>query len=130
VAGTALLPWEEWLAKLLHPLYVVLRWKLSERRRKKDLSKSKTWPNLDGVIHQIEFDSSLPSEGLRYAYECEKGYYSGPHWRWFERDKPRAVKIGDRIILRYSPEKPEDSVFVDFQGANSSVFSVFYVPEL
>ena len=130
MAGTALLPWEEWLAKLLHPLHVALRRKIFKRQREKELSNSNSWPKVEGVIHRIEFDSSLPREGLLYAYECKDGYYSGLYWRWFELDKPRAVKIGDRIILRYNPDKLEDSVFLDFQGANSPVFSVFSVPEL
>ena len=130
MAGTALAPWEEWLAKLLHPVYVAFRRRIFKAQREKALSESKNWPKVRGVIHQIEFDSSLPREGLRYSYECDNGYYSGLYWRWFELDKPHAVKIGDHIILRYNPEKPEDSVFVDFEAGNSLVSSAFSVAEL
>ena len=130
MAGTALLPWEEWLAKLVHPLYVSIRRRSFEKQRREHLLKSTSWPRVEGTIHQIEWDSSLPREGLRYAHECEKGYYSGLHWRWYDCDNPRVVKVGDRILLRYNPDQPEDSVFLDFQETNSPVFSVFSVPEL
>jgi len=37
VAGTALLPWEEWLARLLHPVIVAIRRWSYERRHRRDL---------------------------------------------------------------------------------------------
>jgi hypothetical protein len=123
VAG-AFLPWEEWLAKLLHPLYVRFRREMFERQREKDLSRSTSWPKVEGVIRQIEWDTSLPREGVRYSYNSDKGYYSGLYWRWLERDKPRNARIDDHILLSYNPDNPEDSVFLDFQEANSPMDSV------
>jgi hypothetical protein len=121
VAGLALLPWEKWLVKLLHPLYVAIRRRISERERKRDLVRSTLWPRVEGTVHQIKWDSSLPREGLQYAYDSGKGYYSGLFWRWFERDKARQIKVGDRVLLGYNPENPDDSVLVEFQETESTV---------
>jgi hypothetical protein len=115
MAGTALLPWERWLAKLLHPLYVAVRRWMFKKGRREDLVRSQRWPEIEGNIHEIQWDSSLPREGLLYAYSCEAGYYSGFYWHWFERTNISEVKVGDRINLRYNPENAEESVFIGFQ---------------
>jgi len=39
VAGTAFLPWEEWLARLLHPLAVAIKRRLHEVRRRRCLDR-------------------------------------------------------------------------------------------
>jgi hypothetical protein len=114
MAGTALLPWEQWLARLLHPLYVALRRSLYKRQRRRDLDESESWPEADGTIHSKKWDSSLPREELLYSYSTPEGYFSGSHWLWFERSGAREVKIGDRIVLRYRQDDPERNVFLRF----------------
>jgi hypothetical protein len=114
MAGTALLPWEEWLARLLHPLYVAIRRTLHKRERRHDLHESEGWPQAEGAIHSKKWDSSLPREELLYSYSTAQGYYSGTHWLWFERSEPHEVKVCDRIILRYMPDDPQRSVFLRF----------------
>ena len=62
----------------------------------------------------ISWDSSFPREEIRYYYCAEGEYYSGSCWRWFDSSNAREVKVGDRIVLRYSPEDAEKSVFLKF----------------
>ena len=114
MAGTALLPWEEWLARLLHPLYVAVRRRLYKRQRRRDLHESEGWPEAKGEVHSKTWDSSLPREELLYSYSTSQGYYSGTHWVWFERSEPHEVKVGDRIVVRYMPDDPQRSVFLRF----------------
>jgi len=114
MAGTALLPWEQWLAKLLHPLYVAIRKSMYKRRRRHELSESEGWPEVDGTIVSKTWDSSLPREELLFSYSTPQGYYSGSHWMWFERSEPHEVNVGDRIILRYRQDDPERFVFLKF----------------
>ena len=110
MAGTALLPWEKWLARLVHPL----RRSMYIRQRNRDWVESEGWPEAEGTIQSKRWDSSLPREELLYSYSTPQGYYSGSHWLWFERSEPREVKIGDRIALRYSPSDPGRTVFLKF----------------
>ena len=77
MAGTALLPWEQWLAKLLHPPYVAVRRWMLKKGREENLVRSQQWPQIEGKVHEIQWDSSLPREGLLYSYSCAAGYYSG-----------------------------------------------------
>ena len=121
MAGIAFLPWEEWLARLLHPVYVALRKRMYSSERRRDLARSQGWPESEGTIHQILMDTSLPREGLLYSFSCGMGYYSGSYWRWLKRSEAREVKTGDHILLRYNSENPDDSVFVRFQESDSSV---------
>jgi len=114
MAGTALAPWEQWLARILHPLYVAIRRWLHQRQRQRSLNESIGWLETSGTIHSIRWDSSLPREELQYSYSTGQGYYSGTHWLWFERSEPHEVKVGDRITLRYRPNDPETSVFLKF----------------
>jgi hypothetical protein len=112
MAGTAFLPWEKWIAQLLHPVYVAIRKWLYKRQRRQDLQGSEGWPEAEGTIHSKRWDSSLPREELHYSYVTKEGYYAGSHWRWFEPSDPHDVKVGDGIVLRYRPGKPEQTVFV------------------
>jgi hypothetical protein len=114
MAGTAFLPWEEWLARLLHPVYVAIRRALHRKQRSQDLHESEGWPEAEGTIHSKKWDSSLPREELVYSYSTNGGYYSGSHWVWFERSEAHEVKVGDRMVLRYRPGKPDESVFLRF----------------
>jgi hypothetical protein len=50
MAGTALLPWEEWLARLVHPLYVGIRRLLHKRQWGRELRQSEAWPEAGGTV--------------------------------------------------------------------------------
>jgi hypothetical protein len=114
MAGTAFLPWEEWLARLLHPLAVTLRRWLYKKQRDRLLARSEGWPQAEGTVFSINWDSSFPREEILYSYSTEQGYFSGSHWRWFDSSDAREVKVGARILLRYSIEDPAESVFLSF----------------
>jgi hypothetical protein len=114
MAGTAFLPWEKWIAQLLHPLYVAIRKWLHRKQRRQDLEESEGWPEAEGTIHSKRWDSSLPREKLLYSYSTKEGYCSGRHWLWFERSDAREVKVGEQIVVRYRPGKPEESIFLRF----------------
>jgi hypothetical protein len=115
MAGTAFLPWEKWIAQLLHPLAVAVRRWLYERRRRRLLAQSEGWPETEGTIHSINWDTSFPREEILYSYNTVGEYYSGSCWHWFDRSDVHEVKTGDRIVLRYSREDPEKSVFLTFK---------------
>ena len=123
MAGVAFLPWEKWLAQLLHPLYVRIRRGSFERNRQRRLFRSETWPKAQGTISSVQWDSSLPREGLWYSYNPQEGYYSGFCWRWFDSAIPMRVRVGGQVVLRYNPSNPDESVVVEY-GELSSDFSV------
>jgi hypothetical protein len=114
MAGTAFLPWEEWLARLLHALAVALRRWLYRTRRKKDLTRSKGGGQTRGTVQDVKWDSSNPREEVVYSYSTERGYYSGSYWHWFDSSDKRQVRVGNRITLRFDPEDHESSVFLGF----------------
>jgi len=115
MAGTAFLPWEKWIAQLLHPVAVAIRRWLYKRRRQRLLAQSEGWPKADGAVQSIRWDTSFPREEILYSYNTGNEYYSGSCWHWFDRSAVHEVKTGDRIILRYSREHPEKSVFLEFR---------------
>ena len=92
--------------------------------REKSLTRSARWPQAEGSVHQIIWDSSLPREQILYSYSTNNGYFSGFFWRWFEPANAREVRVNDRIVLRYNPENPEESVFLIFRDTDPSVISV------
>ena len=114
MAGTAFLPWERWLAQLLRPLYVRIRKWYFERERQRLLLQSEPWPQIRGTISAVQWDSSLPREGLWYSYNPPEGYYSGFCWRWFDSTIPGHVRVGDQVLLRYDPSNPDESVIVEY----------------
>jgi hypothetical protein len=114
MAGTAFLPWEKWFAQILHPLYVAIKRWSYRRQWRRELDGSEGWPETEGTIHSKRWDSSLPREELLFSYITKDGYYSGSHWRWFDRSDAHEVKIGERIVLRCRPGKPDEAVFVRF----------------
>jgi len=116
VAGTAFLPWEKWLARLLHPLAVAIKRWLYQVRRNRHLERSRKWAQTEGTVHGINWDSSCPREEVVYSYSTKRGYYSGSCWHWFDSSNPRQVRVGDRIALRYDPADHEKSVFLGFCG--------------
>jgi hypothetical protein len=112
VAGLAFLPWEKWLARLIHPIYVAMRRRLHQVRRKRCLAGSETWSLAEGTIQEIKWDSSLPREEVVYCYTAEGEYYSGSYWHWFDPSNVGQVRVGDRITLRYNAVQRENSVFL------------------
>lgn len=114
VAGTAFLPWEEWLARLLHPVIVAIRRWSYGRRRLRDLARSGNWARAEGIVQMVNADFSNPRERIDYFYSTERGYYSGSFWHWFDRANPRQMRVNDRIVLRYDPADHERSIFLQF----------------
>ena len=114
MAGTAFLPWEKWLARLLHPIVVAIKRWLHEMRRRRCLEQSRNWPQTQGTVLVINWDSSCPREELLYSYATEQGYQSGSYWHWFDRANPRQVRVGDQAVVRYDPTTHENSVFLQF----------------
>jgi hypothetical protein len=121
VAGTAFLPLERRLTQLLHPLYVRIRKWHSEHETRGLLLKSQTWLRVRGTITSVQYDSSLPREGLWYAYNPREGYYSGFSWRWFDSTIPMHVLAGDLVLLRYNPSNPDASVIVGCESQHSEL---------
>jgi hypothetical protein len=115
MALTTFLPWEKWLARLLRPLYVSVRRLWLERQRDRLLARSTSWPEAEGSIYHVVWDSSLPREQLLYSYSTNGDYFSGGSWHWFERSDARQLSAGDKIAVRYNPAHPEESVFVRFK---------------
>jgi hypothetical protein len=112
--AAAFLPWEEWLARLVHNITVALKRRLYQMRRSRQLERSRNWAQAEGNVHTIEWDSSAPREEILYYYRTEQGYHSGRHWHWFDATNPRQVQAGDRIKLRYDPADNDKSVFLGF----------------
>ena len=110
----AFLPWEDWLARILHPLAVAVRKRSYQARRREDLAQSQGWGQTQGTVHDVKWDSSNPREEIVYSYSTEGGYYSGSCWHWFDSSDKRQVRVGDRITLRFDPEDNERSVFLGF----------------
>lgn len=115
MAGTAFLPWERWIGRLVHALAVVIARRLQHLRRKRSLAMSATWPQTEGTVQGINWDSSYPREEVIYSYSTESGFHSGFFWRWFDGTDAREVQIGDRIVLRYDPEENDRSVLLTFR---------------
>ncbi len=102
--AAALLPWEIWIGRLAHLV-----------RRKRSLSASAAWPEAEGVVCGIKQDVYYPRDEIIYSYSTNAGYYSGSYWRWFNRGDVRFGKPGDKIRVRYNPEKNGESVFLSFK---------------
>jgi hypothetical protein len=112
--AAAFLPWEKWLARLLHPIAVATKRRLYRIRRRRSLTRSQHWPQTQGTVLVINWDSSCPREEILYSYTTEQGYQSGSHWHWFDRLDPRQVRVGDQIVVRYDPDNQQESVFLQF----------------
>ncbi|MGO9574112.1 MAG: DUF3592 domain-containing protein [Terriglobales bacterium] len=110
--GAAFLPWEKWIARLLHTLAVALRRWLDQLRRDRSVTRSEKWSQTVGTVQSINWDSSFPREEVVYSYTTEQGYHSGSYWRWFDRSDASQVRVGDQVTLRYNPEHHDSSVFL------------------
>jgi hypothetical protein len=116
VAGTAFLPWEKWLARLVHSLVVAIKKRLHEVRQRRFLKQSQDWPQTQGSVLVINWDSSCPREEILYSYATEQGYQSGSFWHWFEPSNQRQVRVGDKVVVRYDPTNHENSGVLQFGG--------------
>jgi len=112
MAGLAFLPWEKWIARLVHSLLVATRRRLYLFNRQRELKQSKNWPETEGTILSINWDSSNPREEIMYSYSTKEGLQAGAYWRWFDLDNVREVRGGDHITLRYNPQQHDKSVFL------------------
>jgi hypothetical protein len=116
MAGTAFLPWEKWLARLVHSLVVAIKKRLHEVRQRRFLKQSQDWPQTQGSVLVINWDSSCPREEILYSYSTEQGYQSGSFWHWFEPSNQRQVRVGDKVVVRYDPTNHGNSDFLQFGG--------------
>lgn len=116
MAGTAFLPWEKWLARLLHRLAVEIKRWMYEVGRRRCLERSQRWPQTHGTVQQVNWDSSCPREEILYSYSTEQGYQGGSFWHWFDGSNPRQVHVGDQVVVRYNPDHYQNSVFLHFRG--------------
>jgi len=110
--AAAFLPWEKWIARLIHPLVVAVKRWLNRLQRRRSLARSEGWPEAVGTIEAVNWDSSSPREEVVYGYSTDQGYYSGAYWRWFDLSDSREVRVGDRLALRYNPKQHGTSVFL------------------
>ena len=111
MAGLAFLPWEEWLARLLHPLAVAVRRWLYQARRRKDLARSQGWGEIEGTVHEVKWDSSNPREESFTLIQQIMGTTQGLVGIWFDRADKRQVRVGNRMTLRIDPEDHEKICF-------------------
>jgi hypothetical protein len=115
MAGTAFLSWDKWFGRLIHAIAVAIsRW-LHQLRRERSLAMSAAWPQAEGTVHAINWDSSFPREEIVYFYSTDCGYHSGFFWRWFDATDAREVRVGDPITLRFDPKEHNKSVFLGFR---------------
>jgi hypothetical protein len=112
VAGLALLPWEQWLARLFHFVSGAIKLWSYEHRRNLDLARTESWPKTEGTVHRVTPDFSYPREQIDYCYSTEQGYHAGSYWHWFDQTNPGQIRIDDAIVLRYDPDDHEQSVFL------------------
>jgi len=112
MGGLALLPWERWAARLLRWMAVAIARQASRLRRWWSLSQSAVWPEVEGTVEQVIWDSSWPRDEIAYSYCIEGASYSGYHYAWFNPSNRSQVREGDKALLRYKPNNPEESVFV------------------
>jgi len=77
LAGTAFLPWEKWFAWLVHKLAVAIRRQSHRIKRQRSLSRSESWPQVEGTVEGINWDSSNPREEVVYSYSTPQGINLG-----------------------------------------------------
>jgi hypothetical protein len=110
--GAAFLPWEKWIAQLFHGLSIEIKRRLYKIKRRRALAKSQGWPEIDGSITAVIWDSSSPRDEILYSYNTQGNYYSGSHWRWFDLSDARELRVGDTVMLRYDEKEPEESILL------------------
>ena len=110
--AAAFLPWEEWLARLLHVLAIALRRLVYKLRRRRSLARSSGWTEVEGIVESVQWDTSLPREEIAYSFSTGQGDQSGYQWLWFDSPNERQPHVGDKVRLRYNQQNPEESVFI------------------
>jgi hypothetical protein len=110
--AAAFLPWEKWLGRLLHTVAITIQRLLYRMRRRRLLARSSGWPETEGTVQSVQWDSSLPREEIGYSFTTRRGDQSGYHWLWFDSPNERQPHVGDKIMVRYDETKPEESVFL------------------
>jgi hypothetical protein len=83
-------------------------------QRDRSLSRSQSWPQVEGTVEGINWDISNPREEVVYSYSTPQGYHSGSFWHWFESATAREIRVGDRVVVRVNPGDDQESVFVQF----------------
>jgi hypothetical protein len=112
MAGTAFLPWEKWAARLLHRIVVAIARQTSKLGRWWSLAHSEAWPEVEGTVEQINWDSSWPRDEIAYSYRVHGTSYSGYYYAWFSPSTRNQVRQGDKVMVRHKPSDPGKSVFV------------------
>ena len=59
--AAAFLPWEKWLARLLHPIAVAIKRGLYQVRRSRCLERSQDWPRAEGTVIVNKLGQSVSS---------------------------------------------------------------------
>jgi hypothetical protein len=112
MGGLAFLPWEKWLARAFHRFATEIT-KLSYKiRRRRTLIRSKAWPETEGIVESIQWDSSFPRQEISYSFTTDQGSYSGYDWVWFESPNDPQFHIGDKVVIRYVQDGPAESVLL------------------
>ncbi len=77
MGGLAFLPWEKWAARTLHSLAVGITRLTYKMQRRRSLSRSNGWPEVEGTVEGIQWDSSFPREEVSYSFRTDRGDFSG-----------------------------------------------------
>ena len=112
MGGLAFLPWEEWAARAIHRLAVALKRLLYRTQRRRSLSRSTGWPETEGTVESIQWDTSFPREEVSYSFETGRGKFSGYNWVWFESPNDTQFHVGDTVAVRYLQDDPSESVLL------------------
>jgi hypothetical protein len=110
--AAAFLPWEKWIGRLLHVLAIAVRRLIYRMQRRRSLARSSGWPETEGTVQSVQWDSSLPREEIAYSFVTDRGSQAGYHWLWFDSPSERQPKVGDKITVRYDENAPDKSVFI------------------
>jgi hypothetical protein len=112
MGGLAFLPWEKWAARVLHGLAVGIKRFFYKMQRRRSLSRSKEWPEAEGIVEGIQWDSSFPREEVSYSFRTDRGDFSGYNWIWFESPNDPQFHVGDKVAIRYVQDDPAKSVLL------------------
>jgi hypothetical protein len=69
--AAAFLPWEKWIAQLVHWLSIAVKKRLYKIQRRRALAKSQDWPEIDGSIIAVVWDSSSPRDEILYSHNIQ-----------------------------------------------------------
>jgi hypothetical protein len=112
MGGLAFLPWEKWAARALHSVAIIATRFIYRMQRRHNLSRSKGWPEIEGIVESIQWDSSFPREEVSYSFRTNEGDFSGYNWVWFESPNDPQFHVGDKVVIRYAQRDPAESVLL------------------